>query len=260
MSQPQNRDGGFGRGRTGRGGRPQPGGRRPGGRPDEKRWTPVTHLGRQVVENKVKSLEEIFKFSLPIKEPEIVDRLIGDSEKYKEEIMKVKPIQKQTTAGQRTRMKVWVLIGDGNGHIGLGQKAHKEVQGAAAGAIMQAKMNLIPVRMGYWGNNIGQPHTIPFKISGKEGSVMTRLIPAPRGTGIVGSTTTKKVLSMAGIRDCYTQSRGSTKTKGNTLYSCYKALARSYTYLTPEFWGKPSLERDLIPSDKKAEDNEDEIK
>ena len=246
---------GFGKGKTGRGGKPQQGGKR--GRPDDKKWRPVTKLGRMVEENKVKSLEEIFKFSIPIKESEIVDKLIGDSDKYKEEVMKVKSVQKQTTAGQRTRMKVWVLIGDGNGHIGLGQKAHKEVQGAVAGAIMQAKMNLIPVRMGYWGNNIGYPHTIPFKISGKEGSVMTRLIPAPRGTGIVGSKTTKKVLQVAGIKDCYTQSRGSTKTKGNTLYSCYKALAMSYAYMTPEFWGKPSLEKDLIPAEKKHEDNDD---
>jgi ribosomal protein uS5 len=254
MSEPQKS---FGKGKTGRGTKPQ-GGRRPG-RPDDKKWTPVTKLGRMVFENKIKSLEEIFKFSIPIKESEIVDRLIGESEKYKEEVMKVKSVQKQTTAGQRTRMKVWVLIGDGNGHIGLGQKAHKEVQGAVAGAIIQAKMNLIPVRMGYWGNNIGQPHTIPFKISGKEGSVMTRLIPAPRGTGIVGPVTTKKVLLMAGIRDCYTQSCGSTKTRGNTLYSCYKALTLSYSYMTPEFWGKPSLERDLIPIEKKAENNEDDM-
>jgi len=246
---------GLGKGRTGRGGKPPLGGRK-GGR-DEKKWKPVTKLGRLVDEGKIKSLEEIFKFSYPIKEPEIVDKLIGDSDKYKEEVMKVKSVQKQTTAGQRTRMKVWVLIGDGNGHIGLGQKAHKEVQGAVAGAINQAKMNLIPVRMGYWGNNIGYPHTIPFKISGKEGSVLTRLIPAPRGTGIVGSKTTKKVLQMAGIKDCYTQSSGSTKTKGNTLYSCYKALARSYCYMTPEFWGKPSLEKDLIPVEKKLENEDD---
>lgn len=256
MSAPQvkkdAKDKGFGRGKTGRGAKP---GQR-GGRPNDNPWRAVTKLGRMVVEGQIKSLEQIFKFAIPIKEPEIVDRLIGASENYKEEVMKVKTVQKQTTAGQRNRLKAWVLIGDGNGHIGLGQKAHKEVQGAREGAIMQAKMNIIPVRMGYWGNNIGQPHTIPFKISGKEGSVLTRLIPAPRGTGIVGSVTTKKVLQVAGIKDCYTQSRGSTKTKGNTLYSCYKALAASYTYLTPEFWGKPSLELDLIPAEKKADDND----
>ena len=78
-----------------------------------------------VNQGEVRSLEEIFKMSLPIKEVEIVDKLI--QEDYKEEVMKVKPVQKQTTAGQRTRFKVWVLIGDGKGHIGLGQKAHKEV-------------------------------------------------------------------------------------------------------------------------------------
>lgn len=78
-----------------------------------------------VNKGEISSLEEIFKMSMPIKEVEIVDKLI--QEDYKEEVMKVKPVQKQTTAGQRTRFKVWVLIGDGKGHIGLGQKAHKEV-------------------------------------------------------------------------------------------------------------------------------------
>ena len=53
--------------------------------------------------------------------------------------MKVKPVQKQTKAGQRTRFKAWVLIGDEAGHIGLGQKAHKEVQGAIKGATLDAK-------------------------------------------------------------------------------------------------------------------------
>lgn len=53
---------------------------------------------------------------------------------------------------------------------------------------------MIPVRLGYWGNNIGMPHTIPMKITGKNGSVSVRLIPAARGTGIVGADTSKKVL------------------------------------------------------------------
>ena len=47
------------------------------------------------------------------------------------------------------------------------------------------------------------------------GSVTVRLIPAPRGAGIVAARTPKKVLQMAGIEDCYTASRGSTKTLGN---------------------------------------------
>jgi ribosomal protein uS5 len=187
---------GRGRGRRGRGGKKHvTGGRK--GRFNTSKWIPVTKLGRLVNTGKITSLEEIFKFSLPIKEVEIVDKLIGED--YLEEVMKVKPVQKQTTAGQRTRFKVWVLIGDGKGHIGLGQKAHKEVQGAIKGAIRDAKMNIIPVRMGYWGNNIASPHTVPIKVTGKEGSVSVRLVPAPRGTGIVAGPASKKVLQIAGI-------------------------------------------------------------
>ena len=52
-------------------------------------------------------------------------------------------------------------------------------------------MNMISVWLGYWGNNIGQPHTVPIKVSGKEGSVIVRLIPAPRGTGIVAGPAPK---------------------------------------------------------------------
>ena len=259
---------GFGRGGRGRGGPAGRGGRggpsdrgqQRGGRPETKQWVPLTKLGRMVKNRQITTLEEIFKFSMPIKEVEIVDNLIGGIETYKEEVMKVKPIQKQTTAGQRTRMKVWVLIGDGKGHIGLGQKAHKEVQGAVQGAIALAKMSIIPVRMGYWGNNIGQPHTVPMKITGKEGSVSVRLVPAPRGTGVVGAPTSKKVLQMAGVLDCYTQTRGSTKTKGNFLFATFKALSKTYGYMTPEFWGKPSLEKDLISTNKlvQEENVEDE--
>lgn len=56
---------------------------------------------------------------------------------------------------------------------------------------------------------------MPTKLTGKCGSVQVRLIPAPRGAGIVAARTPKKVLQMAGIEDCYTCSRGSTKTLGN---------------------------------------------
>jgi len=155
--------------------------------------------------------------------------------------MKVKPVQKQTKAGQRTRFKAWVLIGDMDGHIGLGQQAHKEVQGAIKGATQDAKMSLIPVRKGYWGNKLGNPHTVPFKIHGSCGSVSVRLVPAPRGTGIVGAPTSKKVLQFAGINDCYTCTTGKSRTKGNFLYAVFNALAKTYTFLTPEFWGKPNI-------------------
>jgi len=247
------RGGPRGRGgdRGGRGGRQ---GGRFGRRGQEEEWKPSTKLGRLVNTGKIKSFEEIFRFCFPIKEPQIVDKLVAKREEgaLKEEVMKVKPVQKQTKAGQRTRFKAWVLLGDEAGHIGLGQKAHKEVQGAIKGATLDAKMNFTPIRKGYWGNKIGQPHTIPMKLTGKCGSVRCRLIPAPRGSGIVGAPTSKKVLQYAGLNDCYTQSRGATRTKGNFLYAVFNALKKSYGYLTPEFWGQPVF--NLTPLENYAEE------
>lgn len=52
-------------------------------------------------------------------------------------------------------------------------------------------------------------------MTGKCGSVLVRLIPAPRGTGIVAASIPKKLLQMAGVQDCYTSARGQTATLGN---------------------------------------------
>merc|ERR1711966_574901 len=102
---------------------------------------------------------------------------------------------KQTRAGQRTRMKAIMVVGDQNGHVGLGVKCAKEVATAIRAAIILAKLSLIPIRLGHWGAKFGAPHTVPCKVTGKCGSVRFRLIPAPRGTGIVAAGTTKKVLA-----------------------------------------------------------------
>merc|ERR1712014_509763 len=97
-------------------------------------------------------------------------------------VMKIKPVQKQTRAGQRTRFKAVVVIGDSEGHIGLGIKTSKEVATAIRAAIIIAKLSVVPIRRGYWGTNL------------------------------VASPAVKRLLQLAGVADIYTASSGSTKT------------------------------------------------
>ncbi|KAJ2721387.1 40S ribosomal protein [Coemansia sp. Benny D115] len=235
--------GGFGRGRgsRGRGGRGR-GGRGRGRRDEgEAAWVPVTKLGRLVRDGKIKSIEQVYLFSLPVKEYQVIDIFLP---KLKDEVMKVSPVQKQTRAGQRTRFKAFVAIGDSNGHVGLGVKCAKEVATAIRGAIILAKLSVIPVRRGYWGSKLGAPHTVPAKVTGKCGSVICRLVPAPRGTGIVAAPTPKKILSLAGIEDCYTTSRGSTRTLGNFVKAAFIAITNTYSFLTPDLWAETTFTQD----------------
>src|SRR3954468_19490168 len=110
--------------------------------------------------------------SLPIKEYQVVAFFLP---KLKDEVMKIKPVQKQTRAGQPPRFKAIVVIGDSEGHIGLGIKTSKEVATAIRAAIIIAKLSVVPIRRGYWGTNLGLPHSLPTKESGKCGSVSVRV-------------------------------------------------------------------------------------
>ena len=229
---------GFGKGRGGR--------RGPRG-PEEEEWVPLTNLGRLVKMGEIKKLEQIFYHSIPIKEFQIIDYLMKVNNKtLQEECMKIKSVQKQTKAGQRTRFKAVVAVGDRDGHVGVGSKLAKEVQVAMKGAVIAAKLNIIPVRRGYWGGKIGKPHTIATKITGKCGSVRVRLVPAPRGTGIVGAYPTKKLLGFCGVEDIFSQSTGSTDTCENFVRAIYDALYKSYKYLTPELWNVGGITENIF--------------
>ena len=83
-----------------------------------------------------------------------------------------------------------------------------------------------------------------MKVTGSGGSVRMRLIPAPRGTGIVGAPTSKKLLQFAGVEDCFTSTTGSTKTLENFVKATFAALTNTYSFLTPDLWPKT----DFFPS------------
>merc|ERR1712137_349135 len=120
---------------------------------EEKEWVPCTKLGRLVKEGKITSIEDIYLHTLPIKEFQIIDNFFAPGT-LKDEVMKIHPVQKMSAAGQTNRFVCYVLVGDSNGHIGLGSKCSKEVATAIRGGIIAAKMSLIPVRRGYWGGRL----------------------------------------------------------------------------------------------------------
>lgn len=168
-----------------------------------------------------------------------MDYFLGS--KLKDEVIKIMPVQKQTRAGQRTRFKAFVIIGDFNGHVGLGVKTAKEAALAIRGAIIVSKLSIVPARKGYWGDIDGESHTVPVKVTGKCGSVRLRCIPAPKGTGVVAGKIPKKLLTVAGYKDVFTSSKGHTRTIGNFAKATFQAISSTYNFVTPDLWSEQKI-------------------
>ena len=200
-------------------------------------WKPRTKLGRMVLEGKISSIEEIFMEGLKIREPQIVDILLPNLE---EEVINISLVQKQTDAGERSRFKAIVAVGNRNGFIGLGSGKAPHVRTAIEKAAMDARMNITIVRRGCgsWECGCGQPHSLMFETTGKCGGVTIKLIPGPRGLGLVASEVAKIILRLAGIKDCWTRSYGSTKTVPSFAYAVFDALKKTYYIITPGDWVK----------------------
>jgi len=198
-------------------------------------WTPRTRLGRMVVEGRISTLEEVFLEGFKIREPEIVDILVPN---LQEEVINVGIVQKQTDAGERLRFKAIVAVGNGDGYIGLGSGKARQVRTAIEKAAADARRNITIIRRGCgsWECGCGQPHSLPFQVTGKCGSVRIVLIPGPRGLGLVASDIAKVILRLAGIKDCWSRSYGSTKTVPSFAYAVFDALKKTYEIITPYDW------------------------
>jgi small subunit ribosomal protein S5 len=198
-------------------------------------WQPRTLLGKMVKEGKIKSIDEIFAKNIPIKEVEIIDTLLPD---LKSEVISVGFVQRQTDSGEVSQYQVTVVVGNENGYVGVGMGKSRQIGVAIEKATRRAKLNIIPVRRGCgsWECLCGKPHSIPYKVEGKAGSVKIELIPAPRGVGIVASDVAKTVLRLAGISDVWSRSYGETRTTHNMAKAVYNALKKTYEFYPPSDW------------------------
>lgn len=200
-------------------------------------WVPKTKVGKMVKEGKITNLKELFEQNLPILEPEIVDYLLPN---LQHEVIDVGIVQKQTDAGELSRFKTVVVIGNGDGFVGIGTGKAKQLRFSIDKAIINAKLNIVPVRRGCgsWECLCGTSHSVPFRTVGRSGSVEVVLYPAPKGTGLVAGDIAKTVLRLAGIKDVWSRTYGETRTTYNFAKATYNALKNTYKFVTVEDWRK----------------------
>ncbi len=198
-------------------------------------WIPKTHLGRMVKEGHINSIEEIFQNNYIIREPEIVDTLFPD---LRQEVVDVTMVQRQSDSGQQKSFRITVVVGNGEGVIGIGIGKAPEFVPSVRAAEIKAKMNLTLFRRGCgsWECRCHDPHSIPFQVDGNSGSVKVTLRPAPKGTGLVTADVGKIVLRIAGLHDVWSITQGRSRTSSNFAKAFVDALTKTYHMLPPQDW------------------------
>jgi len=205
--------------------------------PDIESWIPRTQVGRMVKDGTIASIYDIFRDSLKIDDVRIVDFLVPN---LTENVLDVGRVQRQTDAGRKTLFVATAGVGNKNGIVGVAQAKAAGVGTAIRNAIILAKLNIIPVKRGCgsWECTCSNPHSVPFQIEGKVGSVRVVLKPAPKGLGLVIGDAAKSVLELAGISDIWSQTFGDTRTTQNFSKAIFEALRSTYEISHPSEWGE----------------------
>ncbi len=205
---------------------------------DMESWKPKTELGRKVKSGEITDIDQILDKGLRILEPEIVDALLPGLESDLLNIGQSKgkfgggkrsiwrQTQKKTKEGNKASFATMAVVGNKNGYVGVGMGKAKETVPAREKATRRAKLNIVKIKRGCgsWACGCAEPHSIPFAVEGKCGSVKMKLMTAAKGTGLCIEPECGKLLALAGIKDVYSKSLGQTKTKINHVKACFEAL------------------------------------
>lgn len=209
-------------------------------------WTPKTDMGVKVKTGKITDLKQIFEQGNRVLEAAIVDALLPNAEtdlllvgqakgKFGGGQRRVfKQTQKKTMEGNKPKFSAYAIVGNRDGFVGIGKGKAKETVPAREKAFRNARLNIRMVRRGCgsWQCNCRQPHSVPYTVTGKCGSVRIKLIPAPKGKGLISEKECQKILKLAGIKDVWTKTYGNTGTKANLVRACINALEKLVTTKT----------------------------
>ena len=215
---------------------------------DKESWNPKTIIGKKVKSGEIAELDEIIDNGLKIFEPEIVEILLSNIEtdllligqskgKFGGGQRRVfKQTQKKTQDGNKPKFATFAVVGNKDGYVGIGYGKSRETVPAREKAIRSAKLNMIKIMRGCgsWQCGCKEPHTIPFGVQGKCGSVTIKLMPAPKGTGLCVESECRKILGMAGIKDVWSETRGQTGSKTNLVHACVDALKELVKMKVPQ--------------------------
>lgn len=133
----------------------------------------------------------------------------------KEKVVNVSRVAKVVKGGRTFRFSVMVVVGDENGHIGVGTGKSSEVPEAIKKATEDAKKNLVEVSL--------VNGTLPHEYTTNFGSSKVILKPAVEGTGIIAGGAVRPVLELAGVKNVTAKTLGSRNSR-NIVYATVKAL------------------------------------
>ena len=143
-----------------------------------------------------------------------------NTSELKEKVVAINRVAKVVKGGRTFRFSAVVVVGDENGHVGVGNGKASEVPDAIKKAIEDAKKNLVEVPV--------VNTTVPHEYVGKFGSANVLLKPAEEGTGIIAGGSVRPVLELAGYRNIRTKIIG-TNNPRNVVYATIEGLKSMQT-------------------------------